>query len=128
MNQGTHWEDRKADVVFNQLTQSVNVCNSESSISYNLFSPPFQGSASNGNSANQITVGTWNVNGWNAATNENIIFKVSAISKLELSIIILTETHCMKNDVINFKNYEIFQYNRSKISRFANKGSGGLCI
>ena len=76
---------------------------------------------------NVYSVGTWNANGWTAKTRlENINFKKSIVISLDLSIYILTELHCFKEDVLTRDGFTVYQYNQSKVSCNAVKGSGGV--
>ena len=74
-------------------------------------------------------IGEWNTNGFNSLSNPyNTIFKKTVISILNLDILILVETHCLQNDIIEVEDYKVIQYNRQNVSRNAIRGSGGVAI
>ena len=47
---------------------------------------------------------------------------------MNLDILILVETHCLQNDIIEVEDYKVIQYNRQNVSRNAIRGSGGVAI
>ena len=75
---------------------------------------------------NSYKVGAWNANGWKSVTRQdNIEFKENVVKIMDLDIYLLSETHCFKDQVLFIDGFQIIQYNRSKISERAIKGSGG---
>ena len=78
---------------------------------------------------NSYKVGVWNANGWKSVTHqENIVFKENVVKIMDLDNYLLSETHCFKNQILSIDGFKIIQYNRSKISERAIKGSGGVAI
>ena len=57
-----------------------------------------------------------------------MLFKKRVISILNLDILILVETHCLKDDIIDIENYKVIQFNRQNVARNAIRGSGGVAI
>ena len=43
-------------------------------------------------------------------------------------ILILPETHCLPDEVIELENFKIFQHNRPLLGGGARRGSGGIAI
>ena len=78
---------------------------------------------------NQYSVGAWNTNGWNSTTNpDNRYFKENALKMINLDIFLISESHCLREETLEIAGFKTFQYNRSKISNRAIKGSGGVAI
>ena len=54
-------------------------------------------------------------------------FKLSVINSLYFDILLLPETHCLPNQVIEINNYLVHQHNRPVQGNF-RRGSGGIAI
>ena len=74
------------------------------------------------------TVMEWNINGWNSTKNNFLMdFKKNIIHFVHADFIVLPETHCFPNQIIEIENYTLFQNNRKIISNCV-RGSGGIAI
>ena len=68
------------NIFTNSIQSLLNLCNYETPVSYNLKSIANMGTANYNLMLNKITVGTWNIDGWNAATlKNNHLFKNEGI-------------------------------------------------
>ena len=47
---------------------------------------------------------------------------------MDLDIYLLSETHCLKDQILTIDGFKIYQLNRNKVSERAIKGSGGVAI
>ena len=56
------------------------------------------------------------------------MFRELVLYHLNPSVIVITETHCCKDEIISIEGYKVVQYNRKNVSQFSTKGSGGLAI
>ena len=79
--------------------------------------------------SDEYSIVTWNVNGWFSDKNPYYLqFKTNVLSCINASFIILTETHCLNNQVISIDNYTVFQQNRRLVDVNARRGSGGVIV
>ena len=73
-------------------------------------------------------INEWNINGFSSVSNPyNTIFKETVIANFYSDFWVLPETHCMRDDILDLKCYEIYQLNR-ETSRNNRRGSGGIAI
>ncbi len=72
-----------------------------------------------------MSIATWNVNSW---TTENGKIREDIIRKLDVDIVLLTETKLSHNLEITMNNYKWFGKNRSFIKKTAKCASGGVGI
>ena len=117
-------QTRAAGNIVHDIVQIKNMTHTN-----NLFLNDFRANSTLNNSFNKYSIGAWNANGWNARTQpENQIFKENTLKCLNFDFFLISETHCLKNELIMIDGFKIFQYNRGKISNRAIKGSGGVAI
>ena len=73
-------------------------------------------------------IGTWNLCGFNSTVNhEYTEFKRSVIASVYFDILIITETHCIRDELVTIDNYIVYQFNRTGQDT-ARRGSGGVAI
>ena len=73
-------------------------------------------------------IGEFNLNGIKSLVNPDYVdFKKYVIASIYFDILILPETHCLPNDIIEIDNYKIFQNNRPNAVG-TRRGSGGIAI
>ena len=77
---------------------------------------------------NKYTFGQFNVNGWHSTRNPyNNEFKMNVLKCMNVSIVILCETHCLNDQTIEIENYTVYQHNRQPQGE-VRRGSGGVAI
>ena len=90
---------------------------------------PYYVSNSMHEDSDEYSIINWNVNGWFTERNPYYLeFKLNVLTYLNASFIILTETHCMDNQVISIDNYTVFQQNRKLANINSRRGSGGVIV
>ena len=76
----------------------------------------------------RYVVGEFNLNGFYSVTNPlNNEFKMLLINNLYFDFVILPETHCLPDEILEIKDYKVYQYNRPNQGN-ARRGSGGIAI
>ena len=74
-------------------------------------------------------IGEFNLNGLKSIVNPyNVYFKKYIVSSMYFDILILPETHCLPDEVIELENFKIFQHNRPLLGGGARRSSGGIAI
>ena len=97
--------------------------NPESVQSYNLFA-----NFDNLDYDTKYTVGQFNVNGWFSNKNPYYTeFKLNVLKCMNVDIVVLCETHCINDQIININNYTVYQHDR-KPQGGGRFGSGGVAI
>ena len=66
--------------------------------------------------------------GFNSTVNHDYTeFKRSVIASVYFDILIITETHCIREELVTIENYIVYQFNRTGQDN-ARRGSGGVAI
>ena len=71
----------------------------------------------------------WNPNGFFSNRNPYYLeFKLNVIKYLCVDFLVIPETHCMDNQIIEIENFTVVQLNRPLNNANLRRGSGGLAI